>query len=68
MCPQPYGHEQRTAPGSQYKPVPCCYGIEGFDTVHVKKNALALLGEALRTKRKKGVIGTGAMSDPCTTR
>lgn len=41
-----------------------CYGIEAFDTVRIKENAIPLVAEALRKKRKKGVIGTGAMSDP----
>ena len=41
-----------------------CYGIEEFDRVRGKKNALALLEEELRRKRKTGVAATGAMSDP----
>lgn len=41
-----------------------CYGIEEFDRVRGKKNALALLEEELRHKRKTGVAATGAMSDP----
>ena len=41
-----------------------CYRVEHFDTVRAKKNALELLEGELRTKRKTGVIGTGAMSDP----
>ena len=32
-----------------------CYGIEEFDRVRGKKNALALLEEELRHKRKTGV-------------
>jgi len=42
-----------------------CYRIEhDFEDVEIKSNAPALLEEALKTKRKKCVIGTGAMSDP----
>lgn len=40
-----------------------CYRIYHFDTVRAKDNALFLLEDELRTKRKKGVIGSGAMSD-----
>ena len=42
-----------------------CYHIEhDFDDVGIKSNAPALLEDALRRKRKKVMIGTGAMSDP----
>lgn len=41
-----------------------CYRIENFDEVRAKENALVLIERELRSKRKKGVIGTGAMSDP----
>lgn len=41
-----------------------CYHIENFDQVRAKENALALIYRDLKSKRKKGVIGTGAMSDP----
>lgn len=40
-----------------------CYQIEDFDRVRVKKDAITILEKELRTKRKKGVIGIGAMSD-----
>lgn len=40
-----------------------CYQIEEFDRVRTKKNALEILENELRTKRKKGVIGMGGMSD-----
>ncbi len=40
------------------------YGIERFDEVRAKENALDLIASELRAKRKKGVVGTGAMSDP----
>lgn len=40
-----------------------CYQIDHFDTVRVKENALVLLRNELSRKRKKGVIGIGAMSD-----
>ena len=41
-----------------------CYRIEHFDEVRAKQNALTLLERELRNKRKKGIIGMGAMSDP----
>ncbi len=42
-----------------------CYHIEHpFEDIEVKENALELLEEALRRKRKKCMIGTGAMTDP----
>lgn len=40
-----------------------CYGIENFDQVRVKKDTTTLLSKTLLTKKKKGVIGIGAMSD-----
>ena len=41
-----------------------CYGIESFDEVKAKKDALLILHNELRRKVKTGIIGTGAMSDP----
>lgn len=42
-----------------------CYQINhSFEDIEVKKNAPELLEMALRKKRKKGMIGTGSMSDP----
>jgi len=42
-----------------------CYEIEAFDDdVLVKANAIDLLEQELKRKRKKGVIGTGSMNDP----
>lgn len=41
-----------------------CYRVENFDRVRAKENALALIERELKSKRKKGVVGTGAMSDP----
>ena len=42
-----------------------CYQINHpFEDIGVKENALPLLEQALRAKRKKCMIGTGAMSDP----
>jgi DNA repair photolyase len=41
-----------------------CYHVENYDEVKVKENALALVERELKGKRKTGVIGTGAMSDP----
>ena len=42
-----------------------CYQFtHAFEDIEVKKNAPELLEKALRSKRKKCVIGTGSMSDP----
>ncbi len=41
-----------------------CYGINDFDTVRAKENALAIIRNNLRSKVKTGVVGTGSMSDP----
>lgn len=42
-----------------------CYQFtHPFEDIEVKQNAPKLLEAALRSKRKKGMIGTGAMSDP----
>ena len=40
-----------------------CYQIENFDEVRAKKDEIEILNQELRNKRKKGVIGIGAMSD-----
>ena len=42
-----------------------CYQFtHPFEDIEVKQNAPELLEKALRSKRRKGMIGTGAMSDP----
>ena len=42
-----------------------CYQMKhAFEDIEVKANAPQLLEQALRSKRKKCMIGTGAMSDP----
>lgn len=42
-----------------------CYRFDHpFEDVEVKQNAPALLEQALRSKKRRCVIGTGAMSDP----
>ncbi|MGN0404990.1 MAG: SPL family radical SAM protein [Bariatricus sp.] len=42
-----------------------CYGFtHAFEDIEVKENAPELLEQALRSKRKRCMIGTGAMSDP----
>lgn len=42
-----------------------CYGMEhAFEDVAVKRSAPALLEDALRRRRARCMIGTGAMSDP----
>jgi DNA repair photolyase len=43
-----------------------CYRIENFDDVLIKSNSLDILEKELASKRKKGIIGTGSMSDPYT--
>jgi DNA repair photolyase len=57
--------------GCQHRCIYCdsrseCYGIENFDDVLVKANALELLARELPRKRVKGIVGTGSMSDPYT--
>ena len=42
-----------------------CYGMDHpFEDIAVKRNALPLLEQALRRKRRPCMIGTGSMSDP----
>jgi len=41
-----------------------CYRNPDFGTVKVKENALRIIRDDLRRKAKKGVVATGAMSDP----
>jgi len=42
-----------------------CYGFtHAFEDIEVKENAPALLEQALKSKRKRCMIGTGAMCDP----
>jgi DNA repair photolyase len=55
--------------GCQHQCIYCdsrseCYQIEDFRDVLVKVNAVELLKRELPRKRKVGLIGTGAMSDP----
>ena len=42
-----------------------CYGFtHQFEDIEVKKNAPELLERALKSKRKRCMIGTGSMCDP----
>ena len=42
-----------------------CYNMDhDFEDIEVKSNAVELLEEALRRKRSRCMIGTGAMTDP----
>jgi len=41
-----------------------CYRIQDFDVVRAKANALEIIEQDLLKKRKKGIVITGAMSDP----
>ena len=42
-----------------------CYQMNhAFEDIEVKENALELLREALKAKRRRCMIGTGAMTDP----
>ena len=41
-----------------------CYQIEEFEKVRAKKDALEIIRSQLKGRLGKGVIGTGAMSDP----
>jgi DNA repair photolyase len=40
-----------------------CYQIKDFDKVKIKENVIEILQKEIKSKRKKGVIGIGAMSD-----
>lgn len=40
-----------------------CYHVENFDQVRAKENSKEILYQQLSHKRKKGVVGIGAMSD-----
>ncbi len=40
-----------------------CYQVEDFDRVRAKQNEIEILNQELKSKRKRGVIGIGAMSD-----
>jgi DNA repair photolyase len=41
-----------------------CYKIENFDQVRAKQNALRIIRDDILKKRKRGLVATGAMSDP----
>lgn len=41
-----------------------CYQIENFDKVRAKDNAVNIIHKELKSKKRTGVVGTGAMSDP----
>lgn len=41
-----------------------CYGVEQFDKVRAKEDALRIIRNDLSRKTRSGVVGTGAMSDP----
>lgn len=41
-----------------------CYQIEDFHKVRAKENAIEIINNDLRNRRKTGVIATGSMSDP----
>ncbi len=42
-----------------------CYGMDhDFEDIEVKENALELLEEELKRKRKKVILSTGSMTDP----
>ncbi len=56
--------------GCQHRCIYCdsrslCYGNDRFDEdVLVKRNAIDVLRDELRRKRRGGVVGTGSMNDP----
>lgn len=41
-----------------------CYQIIDFDRVRIKENSTDIIKKELKSKKIKGVVGTGAMSDP----
>ena len=45
-----------------------CYHMEhDFEDIEIKENAIELLENALKRKRKKCMLGTGSMTDPYMT-
>lgn len=55
--------------GCQHQCIYCdsrskCYQIQNFKDIEVKENAIQLLNNELKRKRKKGTIGFGSMNDP----
>lgn len=44
-----------------------CYNIYDFNKVRAKENSTQMINDELRNKRVKGIIATGAMSDPYNT-
>ena len=55
--------------GCQHRCIYCdsrslCYGIDDFDDILVKVNAIERLADELPRKRVVGLVGTGSMSDP----
>jgi DNA repair photolyase len=66
-----FGHEynMNVYRGCTYGCIYCdsrslCYQIEQFDTIRAKQDALRIIRDDLLKKRRRGVVGTGAMSDP----
>lgn len=45
-----------------------CYKIENFETIRAKQDALRIIRSDLLKKRQRGVVATGAMSDPYNPR
>lgn len=41
-----------------------CYRVENFDEVRAKEKALEIVNLELKARKKNGIVGTGAMSDP----
>ncbi len=41
-----------------------CYRVDRFDEVRAKENALSVIERDLKSKRKRGLVMTGSMSDP----
>lgn len=41
-----------------------CYRVDNFDEVRAKRDALSTLERELRSRRRTGIVHTGAMSDP----
>lgn len=41
-----------------------CYHVDNFDQIRAKANANNIIAKELKSKRIKGVVATGAMSDP----
>lgn len=41
-----------------------CYQVENFDQIRIKENAVIIVRNELKSKKRSGVVASGAMTDP----